>query len=142
MPGTTGPTPGAGMDLELCPSQFRAITPCGSATLKGSWLWEESLEGEAEWKKAFRGQPSAEKKLPGADQEGKSPHTGTELGAGSKAGQAAWFGHVTLLQPHRNGAAPAWNHGKLDTKRKPAFYTLSMPAQLRELGQCSPAPQP
>lgn len=28
-------------------SQFHAMTPCSSATLC-SWLWEESLEGEAE----------------------------------------------------------------------------------------------
>lgn len=64
---------------------------------------------------------------------------GTELGPGSKAGQAVWFGHFTLLLPHRNGAAPVWNNGKADTKRKPAFYTLSMPAKFRELVQCSPA---
>lgn len=42
--------PEAGMDLKLCPSQSHAMTPCSSATLKSvcSWLWEESLEGEAE----------------------------------------------------------------------------------------------
>lgn len=50
-----------------------------------------------------------------------------------------WFGHFTLLLPHRNGAAPAWNNGKADTKRKKASSTLSMPAQLRELVQGSPA---
>lgn len=79
------------------------------------------------------GQPSAEEKLPGADQERKSPDMGTELGPGCKAGQAAWSGHFTLLQPHRNEAAPVWNNGKVETKRKTAFYTLSMPVQLREL---------
>lgn len=32
MPGTTIPTPDAGMDPKLCPSQFPAMTSCSSAT--------------------------------------------------------------------------------------------------------------
>lgn len=58
---------------------------------------------------------------------------GTELGTGSKAGPAVWFGHFILPLHHRNGAAQAWNNGKAVTKRKPGFYTLSMFAQFKEL---------
>lgn len=119
---------------EIVPiSQVHAMTPCSSATLRvllrgcGRTAWKEKQS------EAFRTQPSAEEKLPGADQERKSPDMGTELGPGSKAGQAAWSGHFTLLQPHRNEAAPVWNNGKVETKRKTAFYTLSKPVQLREL---------
>lgn len=64
---------------------------------------------------------------------------GTELGPRSTAGQAVWFGHFTLLQPNRNGAAAVWKDGKAHRKRKPDFYNPSMPAQLRELVQCSSA---
>lgn len=64
------------------------------------WLWEESPKGEA-----FRTQPSAEEQLPGADQERKAPDMGTELGPGSKARLAAWFGHLTLLQPQKWGCS-------------------------------------
>lgn len=58
---------------------------------------------------------------------------GTELGTGSKAVQAVWFGHFTFPLTHRIGAAQAWNNGKAATKRKPGFYTLSMFAQFKGL---------
>lgn len=136
MPGTTGAS--CRYRSEIVPiSRFHAMTPSSSAPLRvfvpgcGRRAWKEKQSA------AFRTQPSAEEKLPGADQERKSPDMGTELSPRSKAGQSG-LGISHSPCPTEMGLLQFGTMGR-QTQRGKQLFILSQ--CLPNLGSLCSAPQ-